>query len=48
MAKLHLSGLYQKSLSSTKNYVMGQFSPRHETADQLSGLMIHLCWYNFD
>ena len=46
--KLHTNGLDEKSLSSAKNYVKGQFPPRYETAGQLSGLMTQMFWYNFD
>ena len=48
MTKLHATGLNEKSLSSAKNYVKGQFPPRYETAGQLSGLMTQMFWYNFD
>jgi predicted Zn-dependent peptidase len=48
MTKLHKNGLDEKSLSSAKNYVKGQFPPRYETAGQLSGLMTQMFWYNFD
>jgi len=46
--KLHASGIDEKSLSSAKNYVKGQFPPRYETAGQLSGLLTQMFWYNFD
>lgn len=46
--KLHTNGLDEKSLTSAKNYVKGQFPPRYETAGQLSGLMTQMFWYNFD
>ena len=48
LKKLHTNGLDEKSLSSAKNYVKGQFPPRYETAGQLSGLMTQMFWYNFD
>jgi predicted Zn-dependent peptidase len=48
MKKLHATGLDEKSLTSAKNYVKGQFPPRYETAGQLSGLMTQMFWYNFD
>jgi zinc protease len=46
--KLHSTGIDEKSLSSAKNYVKGQFPPRFETASQLAGLMTQMFWYNFD
>ena len=46
--KLHSSGIDEKSLTSAKNYVKGQFPPRYETAGQLAGLMTQMFWYNFD
>src|SRR5574339_546721 len=46
--KLHTTGIDENSLTSAKNYVKGQFPPRHETAGQLAGLMTQMFWYNFD
>ncbi len=46
--KLHSSGIDEKSLTSAKNYVKGQYPPRFETAGQLSGLLTQMFWYNFD
>ena len=46
--KLHSNGIDEKSLTSAKNYVKGQFPPRYETAGQLANLMTQMYWYNFD
>jgi predicted Zn-dependent peptidase len=46
--RLHSTGIDEKSLTSAKNYVKGQFPPRFETASQLAGLMTQMFWYNFD
>jgi zinc protease len=46
--KLHSNGIDEKSLTSAKNYVKGQFPPRFETAGQLAGLMTQMFWYNVD
>ena len=46
--KLHKDGIDEKSLTSAKNYVKGQFPPRYETAGQLAGLLTQMFWYNFD
>lgn len=46
--RLHANGLDDKSLTSAKNYVKGQFPPRYETAGQLAGLLTQMFWYNFD
>ncbi len=46
--KLQEQGVDEKSLSSAKNYVKGQFPPRYETSDQLAGLMTQMFWYNFN
>jgi len=46
--KLHSNGIDEKSLTSAKNYVKGQFPPRYETAGQLAGLMTQMFWYGFD
>lgn len=48
LKKLHETGIDEKSLSSAKNYVKGQFPPRFETAGQLAGLLTQMFWYNFD
>ena len=46
--KLHKDGVDEKSLTSAKNYVKGQFPPRYETSGQLSGLLVQMFWYNFN
>jgi zinc protease len=48
LKKLHSGGIDEKSLTSAKNYVKGQFPPRYETSGQLAGLMTQMFWYNFD
>lgn len=45
---LHTKGLDEKSLTSAKNYLKGQFPPRYETIDQLSNLLTEMFWYDFD
>ena len=46
--KLHNNGIDEKSLTSAKNYVKGQFPPRYETSGQLAGLLTQMFWYNFN
>lgn len=46
--KLHANGIDEKSLSSAKNYVKGQFPPEYETNQQLASLLSQMFWYNFD
>lgn len=46
--RLHDQGIDEKSLTSAKNYVKGQFPPDFETAGQLAGLLTQMFWYNFD
>lgn len=46
--KLHTNGIDEKSLSSAKNYVKGQFPPRYETTNQLANLLTQMFWYQFD
>lgn len=46
--RLHTNGLDEKSLTSAKNYVKGQFPPRYETVGQLSDFLAEMFWYNFD
>lgn len=46
--KLHKDGVDEKSLTSAKNYVKGQFPPRYETSGQLAGLLTQMFWYNFN
>ncbi len=48
LKKLHSEGVDEKSLTSAKNYVKGQFPPRYETSGELAGLMTQMFWYNFD
>ncbi len=45
---LHKKGIDEKTLTSAKNYVKGQFPPKYETASQLSGLLTQMFWYGFD
>lgn len=45
---LHKKGIDEKTLSSAKNYVKGQFPPKYETASQLAGLLTQMFWYGFD
>lgn len=45
---LHRNGIDEKSLTSAKNYVKGQFPPRYETTSQLANLLTQMFWYNFD
>ena len=46
--KLHTNGIDEKSLTSAKNYVKGQFPPDYETTGQLANLLTQLFWYNLD
>ena len=46
--KLNANGIDEKTLSSAKNYVKGQFPPDYETTEQLAGLLSQMFWYNFD
>ena len=48
LKKLHSEGVDEKSLTSAKNYVKGQFPPRYETSGELAGLMTQMFWYNFN
>ncbi len=46
--RLHTTGIDEKTLTSAKNYVKGQFPPRYETSGQLAGLLTQMFWYGFD
>ena len=46
--KFHTTGLDEKSLTSAKNYIKGQFPPRYETVSQLSNLLTEMFWYGLD
>lgn len=46
--RLHQKGIDQKTLSSAKNYIKGQFPPRYETADSLATLLTAMFFYKFD
>jgi predicted Zn-dependent peptidase len=48
LKKLHTDGVDEKSLTSAKNYVKGQFPPQYETSGQLAGLLTQMFWYNFN
>lgn len=48
LKKLHNEGVDEKSLTSAKNYVKGQFPPQYETSGELAKLMTQMFWYNFD
>lgn len=45
---LHKNGIDEKTLTSAKNYVKGQFPPRYETSGQLAGLLTQMFWYGFN
>ncbi len=48
LQKPHQLGIDEKTLTSAKNYVKGQFPPRYETAGQLAGFLTQMFWYDFD
>lgn len=48
MGRLHAKGIDQKTLSSAKNYIKGQYPPRYETAGSLAGLLTSMFTYGFD
>lgn len=48
LKRLHTQGVDEKSLTSAKNYVKGQFPPGYETSGQLAGLLTQMFWYKFD
>lgn len=48
IAQFHKNGIDEKSLTSAKNYIKGQFPPRYETSGQLAGLLSEMFWYQFD
>ncbi|MDF3078917.1 MAG: peptidase domain protein [Sphingobacteriaceae bacterium] len=45
---LQKNGINEKSLTSAKNYVKGQFPPQFETSGQLAELLTDMFWYGFD
>jgi predicted Zn-dependent peptidase len=46
--RLHTKGIDEKTLTSAKNYVKGQFPPNYETASDLAGLLTTMYWYGFN
>jgi predicted Zn-dependent peptidase len=46
--RLHKGGIDEKTLTSAKNYVKGQFPPNYETSGQLASLLTTMFWYGFD
>jgi len=47
-ARLWEKGIDEKTLSSAKAYVKGQFPPRYETSGQLAGLLGEMHFYGYD
>jgi predicted Zn-dependent peptidase len=45
--RLHQQGVDQKTLSSAKNYMKGQFPPRYETPRSLASLLTSMFFYHF-
>ncbi len=41
-------GIDDRTLSSAKNYIKGQYPPRYETAGRLADLLTHMFFYGFD
>jgi zinc protease len=41
-------GIDDRTLSSAKNYIKGQYPPRYETAGSLADLLTHMFFYGFD
>jgi len=48
LAKLRAEGIADERITSGKNYILGQFAPRLETAEQLAGLFATLETYGLD
>ncbi|NIM11305.1 MAG: Z-ring formation inhibitor MciZ [Candidatus Aminicenantes bacterium] len=46
--RLHTKGIDQKTLSSAKNYIKGQYPPIYETAGSLANLLTSMFTYGFD
>lgn len=48
LQRLKKNGIDEKTLTSAKNYVKGQFPPEYETSEQLAGLLSQMFFYGFD
>jgi zinc protease len=48
LKRLHDKGIDEKTLTSARNYVKGQFPPRYETSGQLANLLTTMYWYGFN
>lgn len=48
LKKYHKEGISEKSLTSAKNYVKGQFPPQYETSGELAGLLTEMFWHGFN
>jgi zinc protease len=46
--RLHTKGIDEKTLSSAKNYIKGQFPPNYETSGSLAFLLTSMFVYDFD
>jgi len=46
--RLHTNGIDEKTLTSAKNYIKGQFPPRFETSGDLADLLTMMFFYGLD
>jgi zinc protease len=46
--RLHKEGLDEKTLTSAKNYIKGQYPPKYETSGSLASLLTSMFTYDFD
>lgn len=48
LKRLHEKGIDEKTLTSAKNYLKGQFPPKYETSGALAELLVNMFVYNFN
>ncbi|MGE5351629.1 MAG: M16 family metallopeptidase, partial [Acidobacteriota bacterium] len=48
LKRLHEKGIDEKTLTSAKNYLKGQFPPKYETSGALAQLLVNMFTYNFN
>lgn len=48
LRRLHEKGIDEKTLTSAKNYLKGQFPPKYETSGALSELLVNMFVYNYN
>ena len=46
--RLQTEAISDTTLTSAKNYMIGELPPRFQSSEQLSGLLTNMFWYGYD